>query len=912
MAVLASALEFDSGVFLGVKAYSGGLVAASASVPVELFGIEETAAVSAEQVGGAFLFSSCPFVRMAGNRLSDISVSSGDGGLIQFNAFRRPIFEFASNTLSSVSAERGAGAIVFIQSAPNAFLPLDPIDDPAFGNVYVNQTLNGPPSLYGPLMATGVSALRASQSTVSATAGALLSTPATPLRITALDAYQQSITQDRNLVVQIAGPVEFRGTTLRRIEAVDGSALFSDLRVIAEPGAYTLTFSIVTAPQVSIALNLTVTGDCPSASFYSSSDRSCITCGSDVLVYNATANTCQRCPAGWQRVAANDTSGALHDGVSCSICPLGQVSSAGGLCAPCGPNTYQPTPLSECVQCSSVDGLSCVGDGLAQVQSGYFALAVGSGRQQRIQTYQCPETFCSAAEVQVATASGNSSALASASAVNSFSQCAFPRLASPTNLLCGECAESYRPWGNKCAQCDSVDGGLLFGLGVLSLALLGWLIRSSLGSPSAGHAVVVLYFAQTAMLELGSLNSLLSWLNIVLLSPNSVGRCVAPLSPYQQVQAQILMPVALWIELMVIAFIHFLAFRQWGAVWQSAVDANASLGSRLHAFALRFISQFSIDVYISATLSLLLFTYTQVAVACVSYLRCVDVGGESVVFSQPAMRCGSEEYARTKVLVVIALSVYVSGLPVCIAAFLWRRSASVREAHSALVELNREARVAVVSASAATSAPSSSDAVPSATGTASRFLRRYAPLFAMYSSSAWFWQVFVLCRRTVFVTVSVLLLPTPRHRFLAFALSTLGSLLLQLFFRPFRVPFYNHAETASHLLLLILSMTLAAQDFPYSRGVDAFIFLLVIPPLALYILYSAGHTIRQARGDTDRLREVTLRAQLEKEDELAVATHHVELQTMQANPAVDAVADDAPLHASSGPVSDDEKQRAAL
>src|SRR5205085_2832982 len=109
-------------------------------------------------------------------------------------------------------------------------------------------------------------------------------------------------------------------------------------------------------------------------------------------------------------------------------------------------------------------------------------------------------------------------------------------------------------------------------------------------------------------------------------------------------------------------------------------------------------------------------------------------------------------------------------------------------------------------------------------------LSRYSPLFSMYSERAWFWQVVVLVRRTIFVAISVSLVRTPAIKFLAFFLAHFVSLLLQVNFRPFSVEFFNQAEVQSHYLLLVLSVLLIAFLPPLTTAVSVILFILVVPP----------------------------------------------------------------------------------
>jgi len=137
----------------------------------------------------------------------------------------------------------------------------------------------------------------------------------------------------------------------------------------------------------------------------------------------------------------------------------------------------------------------------------------------------------------------------------------------------------------------------------------------------------------------------------------------------------------------------------------------------------------------------------------------------------------------------------------------------------------------------------------------------------MYSPSAWFWQVFVLVRRTVFVAVSVTLVRSTGDRNLAFSLSHLASLLVQLQFRPFQASFFNHAEAAFHVLLIVLSMTLSAKLPPLASGTEIFIFLLVVPPLGLYLLAAIASQYFGARADRAKVLAAKIDEQRRAEEE---------------------------------------------
>jgi hypothetical protein len=266
------------------------------------------------------------------------------------------------------------------------------------------------------------------------------------------------------------------------------------------------------------------------------------------------------------------------------------------------------------------------------------------------------------------------------------------------------------------------------------------------------------------------------------------------------------------------------------------------------------------------------------------------------------MRCASAEYRRTLVLVAVALAVYVAGFPLAVLLFLWRRSDLVRESHG-LIAARARAKAAAAAAAGrnsnsagAQNSESSAGAVNPAgadpdegvdvgsisdsaaedggcgsavfsppSAAAAHFLRRYSPLFSMYAPDAWFWQVFVLVRRTVFVAVSVTLVQSEAQKNLAFSLAHLGSLLLQMQFRPFQSSFYNGAEFAFHILLIILSMTLSVYLSPRSDGPQLVLFLLVVPPLCVYVLAAVTRRYFGVRAVRARIFAAKLAEQLHAE-----------------------------------------------
>lgn len=193
------------------------------------------------------------------------------------------------------------------------------------------------------------------------------------------------------------------------------------------------------------------------------------------------------------------------------------------------------------------------------------------------------------------------------------------------------------------------------------------------------------------------------------------------------------------------------------------------------------------------------------------------------VFSQPVMRCGSSEYRRTLILVIFGMVVYVAGFPLAIAIFLRRRAGLIRKI-SSYSTAQGGGRNSIIDFSEMNLSPP-----------AVQFLQRYSPLFAMYSAHAWAWQLVVLARRATFVILAVALVQSAQLRFMAFSIAHVVSMCAQLYAEPFRVRFLNVAELSSVVLLMLHTMILTAAPPPYhQRAIDVLIFLMVVPPLALY------------------------------------------------------------------------------
>jgi len=649
---------------------------------------------------------------------------------------------------------------------------------------------------------------------------------------------------------------------------------------------------------------------------------SCFDC--DPLMYSETAGSvsCTICPEGLKLNEGRTSCDAVtcppnwqysNELRSCQVCPLGSASSAGGKCSICNVGYFTPSIGIGCVSCDS-EGLIC-SNGLASVREGYWAYRAnvtmemvdgeGGVRLQVVEIYQtvpCPKGFCPGSSLQ---SSNTSATEADGSAtIQSHHYCEPPRLDSSANTMCGECEDGYILWGSSCIICDGANGGLIFGTVVLSLLFTAFLIRSSSGNSGAGSMVVLLYFVQTAMLQVGDVSRLISWLGFVNFDILFAGdqQCIAKVDPYGQILFSALMPLLLVGEVIVLGVAHWMMMRyverkgmadelisagQHRSADGPSVAAAVHTGSTgttngsnmgtssaqgwKHSLRLKLIAfsfSFNPCIYQRGFLSVLLFCYTSVSLAVFKYLHCVDVGDETRLFVSPSLSCDSVDYNTYFIPIGMMLALYVVGFPIVTLFFLCinRRHISSVAAVVAHVDVEQHGP-SKPEAVAAEELPSPSCNSSSSTWTApsmqtssanstqqpqtSRFARRWGPLYAMYEVRAWYWQPIVLARRALFTLVAIMLVDDPLYRTICFNVLNLTSLVSHAHIHPFSKPMLNRAESASHSILLLISTLLSAV--PPSTSSDSvpewlqvlLLFLVLLPVLcfSIYIVHRHGHVV---------------------------------------------------------------------
>lgn len=600
----------------------------------------------------------------------------------------------------------------------------------------------------------------------------------------------------------------------------------------------------------------------------------CVACEADMYIGVSGSAACEVCNVPFivsDDHTSCDKSGCLRNQIyspaerKCVTCPLGQHSEPGGRCVPCDVGSYTPVAGVSCISCrqAGMEGLICAA-GLASVKEGYWPWKqrVPAAQFDIYQTVLCPAGFCPGTPLQGAEAGGNGTMPLPSNTTTFVPQyCKFPRLSSPDNPLCGACAPDFLAWGQECVTCQGPNWGLLFLLVIFSFGVVLLLLHTGGDTTGKGLLTVLVYFSQTAAVIAGSVRGWIGWLGFSNLAPYSVGKCLAPLDPYQQFLLSINVPTIMLAEMLVLALIH----RCIAACYHTTARMPVAFAHSPSTLSLRAIGHsFRWSRYAGGSISVLLFSYTQVTATAFSWLRCEQIGNQSVLFVQPAVDCQSEHYKGYRGLAIAVLAAFGVGFPL-LALILIRiyrarsekttpvaaapssvllsersltslllldvsdvgspmlRPKSVGQFGPADVSADLDAPVALANSasSVAVQPPTapilsldhlsfdSAIFVPAAASSSPSMLSECVdPLLFVFTSGGWFWHPLLLLRRAAFVLVSVLLAQWPDLRLMLLQLLCILSILLQLQVRPFASGTVNRMAFFTDVLLLLISVLL--------------------------------------------------------------------------------------------------------
>jgi hypothetical protein len=171
----------------------------------------------------------------------------------------------------------------------------------------------------------------------------------------------------------------------------------------------------------------------------------------------------------------------------------------------------------------------------------------------------------------------------------------------------------------------------------------------------------------------------------------------------------------------------------------------------------------------------------------------VNVDDEtSVVYSQPAIICGTSRYNNWKIAVSFLL-VYVALVPFVIAWFLIKNRLPVQSGNQIAIN-------------------------------------RYGILFEAYNSQTYFWGIVVLVRQILLVGLDFAFLQDHLSKYLAYTYFNLTCFLLQIRFNPFNSlsESDNPLEASSLFILTLISACLGMSEVPISQSTQIWITFLII------------------------------------------------------------------------------------
>lgn len=549
----------------------------------------------------------------------------------------------------------------------------------------------------------------------------------------------------------------------------------------------------------------------------------------------------------------------------CSIGSYPNPGVTGALtCIACSPGTFAAYPGAICAPCPNLEGVVCTSGAIATI-SGYWAYLQNF---DSFQTVLCStEDDCPGSGLIDPTAWNNlvyQQVLAP--------QCAYPNQDSDTVPMCADCVDGYIRWQSRCIPCDAkVNGGLLFGMIVVTFCIVILLFLTSGSSSSSAWQGMLIFYVQISAIQVRQSSSNLYHLHEANTSGASwFNECWLNATQYHQVLIALAMPFWLCAQLGLLFLFHRdVLLRFWPA---------------------RFTNSFSTANYRSTISAILLFCYTEITITCITYFNCTYIGQFHVVYQWPHIQCDSDTYKGYMVPVALMFILYVLGIPLSVTTYLFTHRKSIRDAHAKVhatvraesdagplpivpspasstaphdVELKFrqsvtnghevacESTVERSSVTAGAAGPNSSAlsvftsamSPPPTVQSADPFVSSFGILFLSYKPDTWYWTIVILAERFIFVLFSIFLWQQHTTRNILFCLLHIACAHLHLLKWPYISVWGNRTQSALHQLLLIQAILLASFGTIVDLWLEVVLFLLIlIPSLALVvvIVYSKG------------------------------------------------------------------------
>jgi hypothetical protein len=534
-----------------------------------------------------------------------------------------------------------------------------------------------------------------------------------------------------------------------------------------------------------------------------------------------------------------------------SVCALGYKTSSTG-CIACDQGEFTAThKSSECSTCAAgfynlraassscfscaddadVYGLVCSG-GNGTVQAGYWAtIVLDSAGEPHYKVYTCSsDNNCKGNTIlSYFGPFGSNSSQITQTQLNSFimssggtaSQCGQNRASSSSNYLCGSCDPGFTEWNGSCVECEGVKVWL-----IVIFIIIGFIyviILHSVSQSSSGDVKILLYFIQTALLVLAASVKDFKWLEFVNFSPSqSTGTyCAAPLTSYQQLALQAVIPFIFIGQLLLLALLHWLSSLSCRAnrravtpqleVSHVVIDHPDDLPSNsVRREPARPLKQFYWPNYHRTLVALILFSFQMITQTCFDFIQCVSINSESsVLYSRPDISCKTQQYRDWSILIYILFAGYVALVPLIILGFLW-----------------------------------SSRAQLSSKRNSSALLEKWGILFEMFTARAYWWQFIVLARQILLIGLNMAFFDNPGQKYVSFTYFFLVMLLAHAVIKPYCNSADNFMEGGSLALLTMISaFFIHTAGASLSLNQTIWVGILLFPYISASVLKIGGYRV---------------------------------------------------------------------
>jgi hypothetical protein len=341
--------------------------------------------------------------------------------------------------------------------------------------------------------------------------------------------------------------------------------------------------------------------------------------------------------------------------------------------------------------------------------------------------------------------------------------CAANRISDASNLMCRDCAPGFAEWAGTCIPCgNETNGGFAF-----LWVFLSWIyviVLHRLSQKTVGATGIYLFYIQMARTiistvlssapivrnsdgSLGTPNGdtasgLVTWLKFMEFDAQDINLDYCPMrtGATQKYLLSVGATALAFLQLFCTLAVHYCYVRfctHPDRRCKSLLNAEDKYNNRQRVRDGKERLVKLKDSYFRSVMTLLMFTYSKQATACINYFICIDVEGESVLRSDPAVSCLSSDYSKGLVLVVSVFVIHVVIFPLTCAALLWYNRQTLRQE----VPMNPYL----------TSLPTTTTFV--STHVARDWKLRLGALCEPYRGDSFWWQLTVMARR---VCVSVI------------------------------------------------------------------------------------------------------------------------------------------------------------